>query len=125
MSRTGKATVVVIAAALALLIGWDIYVAVNDVSGDTISEIVLSTGYSHPSLPLALGIVAGHLVWPRERPLFWRKPWTVLLAGSMVLGLLCFEFLFSLRIIPVVPLLPGILLGHWLWPQSLSSLTSS
>ena len=125
VSRTGKITVAVIAAVLAVLIGWDIYVAVNDVGGDTISEIVLNTSYSHPSIPLALGIIVGHLVWPRERPLFWRKPWTALLAGAVAVVLFVLESWFSWRIVPLAPLLPGILLGHWLWPQRRPSLTSS
>ena len=102
---------------MAVLIGWDIYVAANEVDGDTISEISLATAYSHPSLGLAWGILAGHLAWPREQPLFWRKPWTAFLAGAMVFVLFGIEFWFSMRIIPIAPLLPGILLGHWLWPQ--------
>jgi hypothetical protein len=125
VNRSTKVTIALVAVATVGLVGWDINVAANDVRGDTISEVALGTAYKHPSLGLAWGILTGHLAWPRERPLFWRKPWTAILAGALVLLLVGAESWFSMGIAPILPLLPGILLGHWLWPQTWHSSTSS
>lgn len=117
MTRTAKATVVLVVVAMAALIGWDIYVATNDVRGDTISEIFLFTASTHPSLVMAFGVLIGHLTWPREDPIFWRKPHTAILLGSSICVLLAVEMFVSIMVLPIAPLLVGIPLGHWLWPQ--------
>jgi hypothetical protein len=49
-----------------LLIAYDIFVAVNGVSGDTISEVFLFLS-AHPALPFAWGVLAGHLCWPQYK----------------------------------------------------------
>lgn len=48
-----------------VLIGWDIYVAANDIPGDTISELTLSWAFMHPVIPFAVGVLCGHLFWPQ------------------------------------------------------------
>ena len=60
-------TVAVVLGAMALLIGWDVYVYMNPPDGDTISELALDTAKDHPVLPLIIGIVAGHLFWPQRK----------------------------------------------------------
>lgn len=57
---------------IALLVGtglwviWDLFVNFNKVSGDTISEVVAAVSIGNPIIPLALGVVCGHLfsLWP-------------------------------------------------------------
>lgn len=61
-----KVTISILIAAALLLIGWDVYVAANKDSGDTISEVLLWVS-KHPVLPFALGVVMGHLFWPQYR----------------------------------------------------------
>jgi hypothetical protein len=117
MSRAAWTTLGLIVVASCVLIGWDIVVATNAERGDTISELLLAAASSHPSLAFAWGGLTGHLFWPRENPLFWRKPHTAWLLGVLAVALLAAEFIVSLKVLPIGPLLVGISLGHWLWPQ--------
>jgi len=117
MSRAAKITLGVIIVCTSVLIGWDIVVATNDESGDTISELMLAASYRYPGLGLAWGGLAGHLFWPRDSPLFWRKPHTAFLLGGVCLALIAVGLFVSLWVLPIGPLLVGIPLGHWLWPQ--------
>jgi hypothetical protein len=67
MNWPKKVTISILIIVALLLIGWDIYVAVNKDEGDTISEVLLWVG-SHPVLPFAMGVLMGHLFWPQYRP---------------------------------------------------------
>jgi hypothetical protein len=49
--------------AAALLIAYDVYVAVNDTSGDTISEIITKHSLRRPIIPFAFGVLIGHWFW--------------------------------------------------------------
>jgi hypothetical protein len=66
MNWPKKVTISILIAVALLLIGWDIYVAANKDSGDTISEILLWTS-QRPILPFAMGVLMGHLFWPQNR----------------------------------------------------------
>lgn len=61
---TKRITIAVLIIVTILLIVWDVYVATNSVRGDTISEVFLWAS-SHPVLPFAFGVLAGHLCWPQ------------------------------------------------------------
>ena len=63
---TVKITKYIILAAIVGLIGWDIYVAMTPVKGDTISEIMLTFAMSHPVIPFAFGVLFGHLFWSQK-----------------------------------------------------------
>lgn len=56
-----KLTAYIFLAFLFGLIAWDIVVAVNDASGDTISEIVLSWAGRFCVVPFAAGGLMGHI----------------------------------------------------------------
>lgn len=62
MSR--KITIGIILGVTAILIGWDIFVAVNPPQGDTISEIIQEFATKHPVIPFAFGVLMGHFFWP-------------------------------------------------------------
>jgi hypothetical protein len=66
MNWPKKVTISILIACALLLIGWDIYVAVNKDDGDTISEVLLWVG-KHPVIPFAFGVVMGHLFWPQYK----------------------------------------------------------
>lgn len=66
MNWPKKVTISILIAVALLLIGWDIYVAVNKDEGDTISEIFLWVS-RHPIVPCAFGVLMGHLFWPQYR----------------------------------------------------------
>jgi len=63
-------TLFVMGISAAVLIGWDIVVATNNIQGDTISEITLDFVRNHPlsafSVWFWLGVVCGHLFWPQR-----------------------------------------------------------
>lgn len=44
---------------------FDIYAAVRWGYTGTISYDILTVSYSHPVIPLAAGILCGHLFWPQ------------------------------------------------------------
>lgn len=67
-------------AGIAVWIAWDVVVASNKTPGDTISEITLFLARLAPIIPLAVGVVCGHLfgafdglapaiIWIRAHPL--------------------------------------------------------
>lgn len=64
---TKRITKVVMIATAALIILWDIYVAVEPTPGDTISEVLLGWAMQHPIIPFAIGVVCGHLFWPQGK----------------------------------------------------------
>lgn len=69
--NTKVITIVVMVAGLVGLVGWDLVVNFNKVTGDTISEILAKTFREAPVLAVALGVVAGHLCseWAGAKPL--------------------------------------------------------
>jgi hypothetical protein len=58
-----KITILLVLASIVILGGWDIVVAANSQSGDTISEIVLEASLRRPIIPFLAGVVSGHLWW--------------------------------------------------------------
>jgi hypothetical protein len=67
MSSNVRITTLLIFAAIVLLGGWDIYVASNNVPGDTISEVILAASLNRPVIPFVSGVVCGHLFWPQTK----------------------------------------------------------
>lgn len=69
-TRTRNITIIIMAVVFVGLIGWDIYVFLNDTEGDTISEITLSFTQKHTGMLVAivwsLGFLMGHLFWPQR-----------------------------------------------------------
>jgi len=63
----GKHTTEIILGAVTLsLIGWDIWLACNEVAGDTISQTLLALARQYPSVPFVAGVLMGHLWWPQR-----------------------------------------------------------
>lgn len=66
------ATIALLLSMGAGLIGWDVYVAVEERNiepgkGATISEVTLGFAQRHPIVPFAVGVLCGHLFWPQVR----------------------------------------------------------
>ncbi len=104
------------------LIVWDIVVAANRESGDTISEIMLAWSSDLWTIPIAWGVLTGHLMWPDAKPPL--PLWARLtgLIGTGVLGILAdilqeTAVIPDYNVIPIIPVLAGIVLGHFFWPQ--------
>lgn len=64
--KTRNLTIWILIGVSIILIGYDIYVAVNDVKEDTISEVLLYYGRQFMIIPFGLGVIMGHLFWPQR-----------------------------------------------------------
>ena len=64
---TRRVTVVILAGLAALLIAWDVYVYLAAGSEATISVVLRDAAAAHPVIPFALGVIAGHILWPPPR----------------------------------------------------------
>lgn len=103
---------------LAGYIGWDVYAAFQQDQG-TLSEVLGTAFWEFPALTFAAGVVLGHWTWPQKtvRP-GWETAIIVAAVGAALLALEYFTLLpHPSWLVPVIPLLLGILAGHWLWPQ--------
>jgi hypothetical protein len=108
-------TIGILLSSLLGLITWDIYVAVNAVPGDTISEITLATARRIVFLPLSVGVVSGHLLWPIRKPLAgW---WTVAILGVVGAAAIVVDVVGHPHIMPAIPFATGVLIGHFGWGQ--------
>lgn len=112
---TRRVTIGLLAGALALLIGWDVYVATNAVGGDTISEITLGWSKRIWTMPLTVGVVCGHLFWPTLRT---QKSWvTVALLSGIAAVSVFLDILGHPEVTPAIPFAMGVLIGHFGWGQ--------
>jgi len=85
-NKTTLITSIVMVVATVGLIAWDVIVAVNPVSGDTISEITLNLAGQFVLLPVAWGTLMGHFFSPLKRPLIpWWSTIMVLAANGLIL----------------------------------------
>jgi hypothetical protein len=107
-------TTLLLCASAVGLIGWDVVVALNTVPGDTISELMQEVGYRVRAIPLALGVVMGHLFFPgkHERP---APAWLTL--GILGVAVGSFDLAFPLKFSPAYPFAVGLPVGWALWPQ--------
>jgi hypothetical protein len=118
MKKAALITKIFMVVALAIIIGWDIVAAVWGEGCATISCIGGKTwSYSHSTIPLAWGVLTGHLLWITRGKIEWqwfRIAALVAVAGaSIILDVVDFY-----DIIPIFPGLIGVPLGRLLWPQS-------
>ena len=116
----------VMIASVAVIIGLDIYMAVNGVPGDTFSELVLVAAKKSLFLQASLGIIIGHLLWPTSqyRPPGWATVLFLVLTGIMWLG---FDIHYwardnpgnfaVLRKLPIILFSVYIIAGRFIWPQ--------
>lgn len=108
-------TIGLLAGAIALLVGWDLWVAANDVPGDTISEVVLGWSRKVWTLPLAVGVVCGHWFWPRAPQPRWI---TVSLFSGLAVTAITFDVVGHPEVLPAIPFAIGVLVGHFGWGQA-------
>ena len=115
MTLTRRITIGLLGVALTSLVGWDIYVAANDVSGDTISEIVSAAAREFWTIPVAIGVVCGHWLWPLAKP---RSTWVKVLTLSVLAGVTVGADLAGHpTVLPLLPFALGVVVGHFSWGQ--------
>lgn len=105
---------------LGIIIVVDLFLAWNQVDGDTISEVLQEWAYSRFFvLSWAWGVLAGHLFLARETALFGQPDSVKVLLG-LSLGLFVIgQFVRVMVSIPLqlVLLVLGTVAGYLLWPQ--------
>lgn len=112
---TRKITGWLILAVTAVAIVYDIVIVIEPTPGDTISRVTLDFAWVHPFVSYAMGVLVGHLMWPMAQS---TRLWRILIlaaTGAVVLGLDIAGIL--PRIVPIIPVLIGIVAGHYLWTQ--------
>jgi len=103
------------------LIGWDVYVAWNDLKGDTISEITMGWAMHKPFIPFITGIIIGHLLVPGTIKSWKEKLIKQLIMWPIVVGVFIWDLMTPpipfLMAHPWVMFLAGAPLGIFLWKQ--------
>lgn len=111
-----KVTKVLIILTAIILIGYDIYAAVEDTGGDTISEVMLAWAYKIPLLAYAFGVLGGHLFWPLKSTEYHLQRVLILGGTGVIILILPLVGLYP-HMTPAVPLIVGVVAGHFLWGQ--------
>lgn len=107
----------VLCVVLTLVIGWDVVLATNGVRGDTISEITRDYAYRWHLIPMALGVLLGHLLWNIRGPVTHRALRMAGLVGLGV-GVFLWDLAAITDIAPMLLVPVAVPLGRLLWPQS-------
>lgn len=120
MKKTEYITLVLLAMMTCILIFWDIIVAVNDVDGDTISEIFHFTAMKYSLLPMAWGVLGGHFFAPKKEKVYrYMRLFGLLL---VTLSTIAYDIAqFRGHIGPMNPMavfMVSIFIGSVLWPQT-------
>ena len=104
-----------------LIVAVDLFLALNDVKGDTISEVLKGWAYRRFFvLTWAWGVLAGHLFLTKATPVFSPPGniWVLLGITAVVLGAgLSYKAVVGVPI-QLALLLAGMGAGYLLWPQS-------
>jgi len=124
-----KATGVLLASAALTLLFWDVFVAYNDVAGDTISEIVRDLSHAWWSLPFVFGVITGHFFWNRPKDEMLPRDEHIKVFFTRVVGLSSLvigrDLLNLAHPLPAFPyanlvfVIAGFFVGARWWPQHL------
>ena len=111
-------TQVFMAVVLTVIIVWDVIAAVWGEGCSTISCIGGRTwSFDWATIPLAWGILTGHLFWTTRGKIVWM--WFRIAALVTVACLsVTLDVLDFYDVLPILPAVLGIPLGRLLWPQS-------
>lgn len=93
----------------------DIVLAINKNPSDTISQVMLAYSYQYSTLPLAWGVLTGHLFWPSK--VFRTSLGSIITLVIIASALLVVDLTSPFNIAPLWPMAVGIVCGHVFWPQ--------
>lgn len=110
---TRRLTQILVLVTLVILIVYDIVIRIEPTPDDTISEVMWTWVTQHPTVPVVLGVILGHWVWPPRKTGTAFGPavlavWGVILAIADIVGVVP-------AIQPIIPFIGGLVLGGWLW----------
>ncbi len=112
-----RATILILGVVTALLVLWDILVVFfNTEQEDSISRIIQGFSQSNWAIPFAFGFVfVGHFFWSGKSIL--PQPWSFIAVAIPLVAVFVAGLVFDLpRIPPMIPVLLGVLAGHYFWP---------
>lgn len=112
MSPWRKATAWVVCLTFFGVVFYDLAAAVLGGYEATISKWTLDGATVRPVIALALGVLVGHLIWPRTGSVTWRIAAGVALVWGAAAGLWLLDAPAT-----ILAGLTGIALGHLTWPQ--------
>lgn len=115
-----KITKALLTGGAALYMAWDTF-AINNASGDTISEVSIHEMWLHPAYTIMLGGLFGHLTWPAAVTRGTAKSLSMVLPAALTLGLWDHFMPVVHHVWPLWPFLAGIPFGHYLYPQSVQT----
>ncbi len=115
-----------LAATLGLIL-WDVFLAIDEIPHNTISELLRDAALRHWWIPMAWGFLGGHF-WlnadPAKRPAWVKKPGLPVFGGATFALDVGIGFLLVQQnlVVPVwfsglLFMLVGPVLGWWFWPQ--------
>jgi hypothetical protein len=120
MRHSAKLTKLFIWVVMTVAIGLDVYWAINDVPGDTISEVTKGYSWKWATIPVSFGVLTGHLFWSTFGTVKW-KYYRLAVLWGIGLVVVAADILNLYDVMPIIPLVPSILLGRLLWPQPVAS----
>ena len=116
------ATTIFVCCVTAIVIVWDIIVAIEPTPGDTVSKVILRMSMDRPFVVQAAGFLCGHLFIPMRMTCSEADYWKVSLAIAGVLWAVI-TVLWHYKLLPRYSVgewfMMFMVLGHFLFPQAL------
>lgn len=118
--RTHSITLGLLVGTAIVLIGWDLAVFRNEVQGDTISALLWEGARRWWGLAFMMGMLMGHLFWPRMSSLIKISPLQLLggtLGGVLLLNAASLLLLGQHDMASPLAFAAGFMYGHLTWPN--------
>lgn len=110
---TRRLTQILVLAALAALIVYNVVIVIEPTPNDSITSVVREWMGAHFAVPLAVGVILGHLAWPARKYVPEIGPYVLAVWGVVAALIDWSGWLPDLPPLPI--LLFGVVLGGWLW----------
>jgi len=110
-------TKIFILVSFTIIVGVDIWLAANGFYGDTISEVTQAYSWRWATIPLAYGVLTGHLFWYIRGSVSWK--WgRIICLWVVAAASITLDVVDLYDVIPILPAAIGVPLGRLGWPQS-------
>jgi di/tricarboxylate transporter len=113
MKKQQKKTLIFILVVFIIIVITDAIWAVNGIKADTISEFTRDSFKYTGGIFFALGFLLAHLGWYRDANIPVAVSMIVMIVGGVFFGFIQSRLL----VMPIWWVIPGVPLGHFLWPQ--------
>lgn len=114
-AQTRKTTAILIAAAVIIIGGYDIYAFITGGVESTISMVMATTSYHHPVLSWCGGILTAHFFWPGRPVIDSNLRYHILVGSIILLGFA--GLILTINIVPFWFAGAGVCCGRMLWAQ--------